>query len=50
MDRGAAEIPADYRRKAAAMDQVITGAEGVGPYQRRLDELPLLHLAWGGYG
>ena len=50
VDLRAAEIPADYRRKAAAMDAIITGAEGVGPCQRRLDELPLLRLAWGSYG
>ena len=50
VDLRAAEIPADYRRKAVAMDRVITGAEGVGPCQRRLDELPLLRLAWGAYG
>ena len=50
VDRRAADIPAEYRRKAAAMDAIITGAPGEGPCQRRLDELPLLSLAWGSYG
>ena len=50
VDRHAADIPAEYRRKAAAMDAIITGAAGEGPCQRRLDELPLLCLAWGAYG
>ena len=50
VDQRAGGIPAEYRRKAAAMDAVITGVEGAGPCQRRLDELPLLRLAWGAMG
>ena len=50
VDLRAAEIPAEYRRKAANMDRLITGVEGPGPCQRRLDELPLLSLAWGALG
>ena len=50
VEQRAAEIPAEYRRKAVAMDTIITGMEGVGPCQRRLDELPLLRLVWGTYG
>ena len=50
VDRRAADIPAGYRRKAVAMDVIINGTEGEGPCQRRLDELPLLSLAWGCYG
>ena len=45
MDKQAADIPADYRRKAAKIDAAL-GVE-VGPCLRRLSELPLMTLCWG---
>ena len=45
------DIPADYKRKAAKMDQAMGLEEGEeGPCQRRLAELPLITLCWGAYG
>ena len=46
MDSRANPIPAEYRRKAAAMDSVLGEEEGEGPCLRRLAELPL--VLWGG--
>ena len=51
VDRRAVDIPADYKRKAAKMDQAMGAEEGEeGPCQRRLAELPLITLCWGAYG
>ena len=51
VDRRAVNIPADYKRKAAKMDQAMGVEEGEeGPCQRRLAELPLITLCWGAYG
>ena len=50
MDRRAADIPADYRRKAAKMDAALGVEVGEGPCLRRLSELPLMTLCWGAYG
>ena len=50
MDRRAATIPAEYRKKAANMDAVLGVGEGEGPCQRRLSEVPLMTLCWGAYG
>ena len=50
MDSRANAIPAEYRRKAAAMDSVLGQEEGDGPCLRRLAELPLVTLCWGAYG
>ena len=51
VDRRAAGIPADYKRKAANMDAAMGVPEGEeGPCQRRLAELPLMTLCWGAYG
>ena len=51
MDRRAAGIPADYKRKAATMDVAIGVPEGKeGSCQGRLAELPLITLCWGAYG
>ena len=51
MDRPAAVIPADYKRKAATMDVAIGVPEGKeGSCQGRLAELPLITLCWGAYG
>ena len=51
VDRRAAGIPADYKRKAATMAAAMgvpVGEEGL--CQRRLAELPLTTLCWGAYG
>ena len=51
VDRPAVDIPADYKRKAAKMDQAMGVEVGEeGPCQRRLAELPLITLCWGAYG
>ena len=48
--RRAVDIPVDYKRKAAKMDQAMGVEEGEeGPCQRRLAELPLITLCWGAY-
>jgi hypothetical protein len=49
VEKRAKEIPPDYRRKAAAMDEAM-GVQGEGPCQRRLSELPILDLCFGAYG
>ena len=51
VDRRAAGIPADYKRKAATMYVAMGVPEGKeGPCQRHLAELPLIPLCWGAYG
>ena len=49
VDKRAKEVPGAYLPKAVAMDRAME-AEGEGPCQRRLAELPLLALCWGAYG
>ena len=39
-----AEIPGEYRRKVAKMDQVIQNNDEEGPCMRRLKEFMLLKL------
>ena len=50
VDSRANAIPAEYKRKAAAMDAVLGVEDGEGPCLRRLSELPLVPLCWGSYG
>ena len=46
----AAQIPGEYRRKVAKMDQAILGREGEGPCAKRLGQFPLMKLVWGAFG